>query len=571
MEDRHRDAHDLVIRSGTVVDGSGLAPYRADVGVSNGRIAAIGKIRDKGRCEIDAEGHVVTPGFIDGHTHMDAQVFWDPLGTCSCWHGVTTVVMGNCGFTLAPVRADQHAMVVRNLERAEDISPQAMATGISWSWETFPEFLDAVSRVPKGINYAANIGHSALRTWAMGQRAFEDKASADDLAAMQQQLVAALKAGAVGFTTSVSENHETSDGRPVASRMASWEEVCSLVGTVGASGSGIAELSLGNAARTDDDDERRRYLDQLRMLALDSGAPLTFGVAGPRAEHLLDLCDVTAAAGGRMFGQSHSRGVSVVLSFKNRLPFDSLPVWDEVRSLPLAQQAQALRDPPTRRRLVDAANRAHYGQGIGAEIRPPDYEVMRVLEGPVPPNPSVAELARSRNVDPVELMIDLALESNFDQFFVQPIVTDDPDVLLPLMKHPRSVMTFSDAGAHVSQVIDASIQTHLLAYWVRQLQAFTLEEAVRMITLAPARAWGFADRGLLREGLVADINVFDPAVVAPSMPVLASDLPAGAMRLRQESIGFRATVVGGEVVHLDGEHTGALPGRLLRRTGTVLA
>ena len=206
--------YDLVIRGGEVVDGTGLPRYRADVGVSGGRIAAIGRIRERGAEEIDAEGHVVTPGFIDSHTHMDAQVLWDPLGTCSCYHGVTSVVMGNCGFTLAPARAHERHLVVRNLERAEDISADAMAAGVEWTWETFPEYLATLDRIPKGINYAAHVGHSALRTWAMGERAFEEEATADDLAVMAGELRDALRAGALGFTTSRSPNHQTADDRP---------------------------------------------------------------------------------------------------------------------------------------------------------------------------------------------------------------------------------------------------------------------------------------------------------------------------------------------------------------------
>ena len=212
--------YDLIIRNGIVVDGSGLAPYRADVGVNDGRIVTIGRIRESGRDVIDAEGHVVTPGFIDGHTHMDAQVFWDPLGSCSCWHGVTTAVMGNCGFTLAPAHPDRRSLVVRNLERAEDISADAMAAGIDWSWETYAEYLDAVDARPKGINYAGYVGHSALRTWAMGERAFAESADEDDLRLMERGLLDALEAGAVGFSTSRSDAHETPDDRPVASRVA---------------------------------------------------------------------------------------------------------------------------------------------------------------------------------------------------------------------------------------------------------------------------------------------------------------------------------------------------------------
>ncbi len=210
--------YDLVIRNGTVIDGSGLPGYRADVGISHGKITAIGRIRDAAREVIDAEGHVVAPGFIDGHTHMDAQISWDPLGTCSCWHGVTSVVMGNCGFTLAPCKPDQKHLVVRNLERAEDIAGEAMEAGIDWTWETFPEYFDALDRLPKGINYAGYVGHSALRTYAMGEKAFESAASSDEIATMQRELRDALRAGAIGLTTSRTENHMTSAGNPVASR-----------------------------------------------------------------------------------------------------------------------------------------------------------------------------------------------------------------------------------------------------------------------------------------------------------------------------------------------------------------
>src|SRR5712692_10008632 len=237
--------YDLVIKNGVLIDGSGLPRYHADVAVRHGRIAAIGKIRERAREVIDADGLVVTPGFIDGHTHMDAQIFWDPLGTCSCWHGVTTVVMGNCGFTLAPCSAADKHLVMRNLERAEDIAAEAMDAGIDWTWTTFPEFLDRVESLPKGINYAGYIGHSALRTYVMGERAFEKEAGEDDLRAMERELRDAIKAGAVGFSTTRSPSHETSDDRPVASRQASWSELERLVGAMSEAGAGILEIALG--------------------------------------------------------------------------------------------------------------------------------------------------------------------------------------------------------------------------------------------------------------------------------------------------------------------------------------
>ena len=557
---------DVVIRGGAVIDGTGAPARRADVGVAGGRIAKVGRIRERGRDEIDAEGHVVTPGFIDGHTHMDAQVFWDHLGTCSSWHGVTTAIMGHCGFTLAPARAGERPLVVRNLERAEDISPAALAQGIDWTWASFGEYLDAVDRVPKGINYIANVGHSAIRTFVMGDEAFERTATDEEIAAMERELRDSLYAGAYGLTTSRSDQHETSDDRPVASRLAGWDEVTRLVHVMGELGSGMFQMAGEPAANSPDAAIREEYYGRVGDLAVASGVPFLFGVsATPGGWHALDTMDRVAARGGYMFGLSHCRGISVVLSFKTRLPFDVLPEWKQLRARPLDEQLRALRDPAVRARLVADAHHGDFGRAIGAEARKPDYARMRVLDNPLfPLNPSVAEVAAGRGIDPVELILDLALSSSFEQLFMQPIVNADPDDLLRLLRHPRAVMTFSDAGAHVSQIADFSIQTHLLAYWVRERQALTLEEAVRMLTLAPSSAWGLHDRGLVREGLAADLNVFDPATVGPELPTIDTDLPGGARRLKQQASGFRATLVNGQVLWHDRQHSGAYPGRLIR-------
>jgi N-acyl-D-aspartate/D-glutamate deacylase len=563
--------YDLVITNGVVIDGSGMPRYRADVGVRYGRIATIGRIRERGREVIDADGRVVAPGFIDGHTHMDAQVFWDPLGTCSCWHGITTVVMGNCGFTLAPCSAKDKDLVIRNLQRAEDIAPEAMDAGIQWTWTTFPEFLDALESLPKGINYAGYIGHSALRTYAMGERAFDQPtATDDDLRAMERELRDAIRAGAIGFTTSRSPSHETPDRRPVASRVATWDEVRRLVGVMGDLGAGIFEIAGEAAGRTADDPSGLRdYHRRLRDLAVETGVPVTWGLFSRRDApgiwtSSVDLLEETAALGGRMFAQVHSRALTVVLSFRTNLPFDRLPVWRELRALPLDEQRRRLREPELRRRLVEAARERDERKALGGEPRPAVYEWIVVMDSAEGPHRSVASVARERGCDPVEAMIDLALERDLDRFFLQPIANEDQDDALALMRTPRTVVTFSDSGAHVSQIMDASLQTHLLSHWVRQRQAFTLEQAVHMLTLVPATQWGFADRGLVREGLAADLVVFDPETVGPEMPEVVHDLPAGARRLVQRARGYAATVVNGEVVLRDGTPTGHLPGRLLR-------
>ncbi|MBY0322323.1 MAG: amidohydrolase family protein [Reyranella sp.] len=559
-------AFDLVVKNGMIVDGSGLPRYRADIGVKDGKIVEIGRINGAAAKEtLDADGRVVSPGFVDGHTHMDAQIFWDPIGTSSCFQGVTTVLMGNCGFTLAPCRAEEADLVMRNLERAEDISRAAMKAGIKWRWETFPEFLDVLESLPKGINYAGYMGHCALRTYVMGQRAFTNQATEDDLKAMVHHTRESIAAGAHGFSTTRSVSHMTSDDKPVASRLATWEEFATLVKAMGAGMVEVAGEPRGDAEKA------RRWYEDLAGLAIESGRPITFGLFNRRAvpghwRATFDIMERTARQGGRMFAQVHSRALNVLLSFETQLPFDKWDMWRDMRKLPLAEQKKWLLDADKRRQLVEIASKPYEGPTVrGAEARPPEWDMIYSLDSMKGPHKTMAELARQKNTHPVDLMIDMALERDMKFFMIQPIANEDQAEALELMKHPRSVVTFSDSGAHVSQIMDSSLQTHLLSHWVREKQAFTVEEAVKLITNDTATQFGFHDRGLLREGLAADIVVFDPDTVGPRMPEVVCDLPAGAKRLKQKCDGMHATIVNGQVLLRDNEPTGNLPGRLLRR------
>ena len=559
-------SYDVVIKNGMVIDGSGGARYRGDVGVKDGRIAKIGRInRETAEETIDAEGHVVTPGFVDGHTHMDAQIFWDHLGTCSCYHGVTTAVMGNCGFTLAPCRESEIDFVFRNLERAEDIAREAMLAGIDWRWETFPEYLDVLDTLPKGLNYAGYIGHSALRTHTMGERAFDQAASDDELETMVKTVQEAVKAGALGFSTSRSPSHQTSDDRPVASRAAPFEEVQAIVGGMGELNAGIFQLSMERGEL----DYMKGFYQSLADLSRDTGRPITFGSLSRRKypghwRAFFDIIEQANRDGGNVFAQVHSREINSILSFETTTPFDTWDVWRDIRALPLAEQKAKLQDPEIKRKLVEVASRPYDGPPVvGAEPRPPEWDIFYYMSQIARPHPNLADIAKERGVVPAEAMIDIALENDLKAFFRQPLANEDQDDALALMKHPRSVVTFSDTGAHVSQIMDSSLQTHLLSHWVREEQAFTLEEAVRLITYDTATNWGFHDRGLLREGMAADIVVFEPDGIMPRMPEVVTDLPAGAKRLKQYADGMKATVVNGQVVLKDNEHTGAYPGQLL--------
>jgi N-acyl-D-aspartate/D-glutamate deacylase len=566
-------AFDLLIKGGTVVDGTGMARFAADVGIKDGRIAAIGRLREPAARTIDADGLIVSPGFIDGHTHMDAQVAWDPLGSCSCWHGVTSVVMSNCGFALAPCKPADREWYARCLSAVEDIPTEAMAAGIDWTWETFPEYLQTVERLPKAINYGMYIGHSALRMYVMGKRALSEKATEDDMRTMAAAVQEALRAGAMGFSSSMASTHLTPDDTPVASRLADWSEIDRIVGAMAELDAGIFQVGPDIASG----ERHRAFLDRLRKVALATRRPVMFGVLSTKQgvdpnpwQAQTKYIDDTVAAGGRMYGQGTTRSINAIFSLKSYLPFDVLPAWRPIRALPISEQKKRMMDPAVRRELVAAEERMKPRdgtfQGGGAattDPRKPDYSNLFALRGVDWDDPTVAELAKARGKHPVEVMIDLSVADE-NQIYVQPLVNETPDDVLGMLKHDRTLATFSDSGAHVCQEMGSSLQTHFLSYWVRKRRAFTLEQAIKKLTHDNAQAWNMEGRGLVHEGCHADLVLFEEDRIRPLLPTVEKDLPGGARRLVQKAEGIRATIVNGAAAFENGEATGARAGVVLK-------
>lgn len=564
---------DLLIRGGTVVDGTGAQRFVADVGIVGDRITKIGRITDSATRTIDADGLIVSPGFVDGHTHMDAQVMWDPLGTCSCWHGVTSVVMSNCGFTLAPCKAADREWYANSLSYVEDISTDAMAAGIDWTWESLPEYMAAVERRPKALNHGMYIGHSGVRMYVMGKRALEDKATDDEIRRMSQLVQEGLKAGAMGFSSSRTHTHMTPSGTPVASRIADWKEIETIIAAMSELGAGIFQVGPEITTRA----ENRAFLDRMRRYALDYKRPIMFGIVNTdqgddpaRWRDQTEVINAANAAGARMFGQGTTRPINAIFSLKSYLPFDVLPAWKAIRELPLDEQTKRLRDPDVRRELIAAEatmkpkdNKLQGGGAATTDPRKPDYTNLFAIKGVDWDDPTVDELSKARGQHPVEVMIDLAL-ADANQVFVQPLVNESAEDILGMLKHDSTLATFSDSGAHVCQEMGSSLQTHFLHYWVGKRRAFTLEQAIKKLTHDNAKAFELKDRGQIKEGYKADVVLFEEDRVRPLLPTVETDLPGGARRLVQKAEGIRATLVNGKVTLENGESTGVFPGEVMK-------
>ena len=561
---------DLVLRNGTVIDGSGGDPFRADVAVSGGVITEVGRIGATGREEIDAEGLLITPGFVDIHTHYDGQVTWDSRLAPSSLHGVTTAVMGNCGVGFAPVRPADHAMLVELMEGVEDIPGAALHEGLPWSWSSFPEYLDAIERMPHDIDVCAQVPHGALRVYVMGERgAQRDAATAEEIAQMSRLVEQALAAGALGFTSSRTVQHRTSKGEPTPTLTAAEDELRGIAAGLRRSAAGVIEM-------ISDFEDLDREFDMFCRMVEDAGRPMTISLAQrdnapDNWKVLLARIEGAAARGLPMKGQVAVRPIGVLLGLECSLhPFVACPSYKAIAKLPLADRVREMRDPQLRQRILGET-----AQSSNSTVRyiarsyqklyrlgdPPDYEP--------DPERSVAAQARRAGRSPGELAYDWLLEADGREILYFPLhnyTEHSLDAVRAMMTHKDTVSGLGDGGAHVGTICDASFPTHALTHWGRDRARGRLELPwlIKRQTSETAAAVGLLDRGLVRPGMKADLNVIDFARLRMRRPHIVYDLPANGRRLMQKADGYVATVVSGVVTYREGEPTGALPGKLVR-------
>jgi N-acyl-D-aspartate/D-glutamate deacylase len=562
--------HDLVIRGGTVLDGTGAPPFEADVAISGGRIVAVGQVADRGAEEIDAKGLLVTPGFVDIHTHYDAQATWSSQLLSSSINGVTTALIGNCGVGFAPCRPDRRDMLVKLMEGVEDLPEVVLTEGLPWNWESFPQYLDALAARRYDTDIAAMVTHAPLRVHVMGERAeAHAEATPAECAEMARLATEGLAAGAVGISTSRALAHRTLDGRHIPTLGAPEAELEALAGALRAHGSGWLQVI------SDFDDPAEEEFARLKRVAAVAGRPLTFSLlqreSKPRFwRWLLDRVDEANASGVTMFGQVMGRPVGLMFGFElSQHPFLTRPSFQEIAQLPLPERVAALRDPARRARILAEATddpalkaRLNNWDKIFPLNDPPDYEP--------PPERSVAAMAAVRGMTAEALCYDLMLERDGRAILNRPLLNyadGDLAAIREMMTHPHTLMGLGDGGAHVGYICDASCMTHMLVHWARDRvrgPKLAIEHAVKRISRDNAAAMGLADRGVIAAGTKADINVIDFGRLRMRAPEMRYDLPAGGKRLVQEAEGYVATILSGAVTYREGAPTGALPGRLVR-------
>jgi N-acyl-D-aspartate/D-glutamate deacylase len=563
--------HDLVVAGGTVVDGTGAPRRVADVVIDGDRVTGVVAPGTAGaaRRTVDAEGRVVTPGFVDLHSHLDAQVGWDPLMSSSCWHGVTSVVMGNCGMTFAPVRPGAAPVLAGAMESVEDIPASCILAGLPWSWESYAEYLDVVDALPKGINAGGYVGDVALRTYVIGDAACEPdfRATEEQLAAMAREVDVALEAGALGYSISRSLTHRVPDGRWVPGTFADPREFHAVAAPLGRRGRGVIECAPrfnetdGTTSRVDE--EMAWIADLSRTL----GRPFTFNLTqmrslGDHYRRVLALAADANARGARLRPQTTPRAIGVLFGLAANTPIDHLAAFVPVKDREPAARLAALRDPARRAAILAEAASSDRSSFDRMYLMTPDRGAVYEYG----PGESIGEQARARGVHPVELYLD-ALDATDGTAIVNwPVLNEDFDAIAELLADPVTIMGLADAGAHATQIMDASQPTFFLSHWVRDRGSLTLEDGVRRITSDTAGFVGYRDRGVLRDGAFADVNVIDLDALRLPLPEIVEDFPGRAPRFVQRAEGIEHTIVNGEVFLSHGEHTGALAGRLLRST-----
>jgi N-acyl-D-aspartate/D-glutamate deacylase len=563
--------YDLIVRGGLLVDGTGSEPFKADVAIAGDRIAAVGTLSAEAREEIDASGKIVTPGFVDIHTHYDGQAIWSERLNPSSSHGVTTVVMGNCGVGFAPCRPADHQTLIDVMEGVEDIPGIVMADGLTWNWETFPEYLDALQARPRDIDVAAFVGHAPLRVYVMGQRGVDrEPAMPQDLAEMRRLTCQAVEAGALGVATSRIFVHRMKDGRDIPCTNAPQEELRELAGGLSDAGAGIFQMVL-DVPRLPWRDEIGCVID----IAKHSGRPAAVGFGTPNEglpiwKEALDMIEAANKEGHVVLGEILPRPVGVVAGFELSFhPFCQLETYKPFAALPFNERVKALRKPEVRARLiaeepaepVSLAAIGRYFDWMFPFGDPPDYEPPRET--------SIAALAKVKGVPPAEVAYDLMMEDGGQGKLLITVgnyYEGRLDALHDLINHPHTVMGLGDGGAHYGAICDASYPTFYLTYWARDRKGdrIPLAKAVRDLARAPAEAVGLLDRGLLKPGFKADLNVIDFEGLRLHAPVVKYDLPAGGRRLDQAAHGYVATIVSGRPIARGDKPTGVLPGRVVR-------
>ncbi len=565
--------YDLVIRGGTVIDGTGEPARQADVGIVGDRVVEIGPCVGDATETVDATGRLVTPGFVDIHTHLDAQMAWDPVGTVSCWHGVTTAVMGNCGVTFAPCKPEDRETLARMMESVEDIPADAILSGLPWDWQTYTEYLDSYSRIPMGINLGGMVGHCSVRIAAMGDRAIDQHhADAEDIVKMCELVEEALVGGALGFSTSRTYLHLTPDGREVPGTWAAPEELLAIGEVMGHLGRGVFECAVDNDRQLHglvgqkDRTVMEREVAWMKELSIRTGRPVTFGFVQNRSDpdgwrYWLELVAEANAAGADIRPQTTTRGIGVLFGLANRTPFDNCSAaWRSLRALPYPEKLAKLADPAFKAQLVADVAHTPSKLDLSGIYRLDDSRVSYEAD----PSESLVAHAERRGTSPAEAFLDMAIETAAKGLWNYPFLNWDFDAIEEKINDPSVILGIGDAGAHCGQIQDASQSTYFLTRWVRDAKKWSVEEAVVMLAADGADLFGFEGRGRLVEGNYADLNVIDLDNLELCAPEYVYDFPNGAGRWIQKAKGYDLTLVNGQVFMRAGEHQGALAGRIIR-------